>query len=345
MNFLKHLLGKKNCETSTTWNGDMCGFWLVSVDPLVFLVRDYIFFQRSAKLHLMLNDLRQRPIVLFIQLSWNYESEGKAQKHKDNLLHFQKLYPSMVFVFLTNTEGERYAFQKLGVGAEWVHHNTFVDDRIFCPISNMEKRFKAVYDGRMSLFKRHELAAEVASLALITYRIPCAENHAYDLRTQQELAHAHWFNERVEGEYRSLSLPEINAALNQCNVGLCLSAEEGGMLASIQYLLAGLPVVTTASLGGRDVFFDPEYVLTVAASPQAVAQGVDTMIARNLSADKIRLKTIEKMRDHQKRFIQLLKEVGKMRFEDEDWQSQWLEIQQFNTDLWTVDRLRQAIDR
>ena len=33
------------------------------------------------------------------------------------------------------------------------------------------------------------------------------------------------------------------------------------MLASIEYLLAGLPVVSTPSLGGRDHYFDDEYCL------------------------------------------------------------------------------------
>ena len=50
---------------------------------------------------------------------------------------------------------------------------------------------------------------------------------------------------------------EVNNFLNQCKVGIILSEVEGANYASIQYLLAGLPVVSTKSKGGRDVFFDP----------------------------------------------------------------------------------------
>ena len=41
-------------------------------------------------------------------------------------------------------------------------------------------------------------------------------------------------------------------------VGLCLSKSEGAMFASIEYLLCGLPIVSTKSVGGRDIFFTDE---------------------------------------------------------------------------------------
>lgn len=60
------------------------------------------------------------------------------------------------------------------------------------------------------------------------------------------LAHAHWFNH--EGSACEwLDSEELNRCLNQCRLGLCLSAVEGPMYASIEYLLAGLPVVSTES--------------------------------------------------------------------------------------------------
>jgi len=64
------------------------------------------------------------------------------------------------------------------------------------------------------------------------------------------------------------------------------------MFASTEYLLAGLPIVTTASAGGRDVYHDAEYCWTVPADPAAVADAVDHLKARNIPRRYIRERTL-----------------------------------------------------
>ncbi|MFI5322346.1 MAG: hypothetical protein ACHQ6U_02155 [Thermodesulfobacteriota bacterium] len=85
---------------------------------------------------------------------------------------------------------------------------------------------------------------------------------------------AHWFNKPYQKNYRVLTPEEMADALNRCMVGLCLSAEECGMYASVQYMLCGLPVVSTRSKGGRDEFFYDRYVKIVDDDSKAVRKGV-----------------------------------------------------------------------
>ena len=73
------------------------------------------------------------------------------------------------------------------------------------------------------------------------------------------------------------------------------------MYASVQYLLAGLPVVTTASIGGRDEFFDPAYVRWVPDDPEAVALAVDELVALELDPQMIREATLAKVGQHRAR--------------------------------------------
>ncbi len=61
-----------------------------------------------------------------------------------------------------------------------------------------------------------------------------------------------------------------------------LSAEEGSSYASMEYLLAGLGVVSTHSTGGRDVYFDPDYCITCDPTPEAVRDAVAELRARNI---------------------------------------------------------------
>ncbi|WP_164127899.1 glycosyltransferase, partial [Stenotrophomonas maltophilia] len=68
-------------------------------------------------------------------------------------------------------------------------------------------------------------------------------------------------NPIVDGLTARLTPEAVNRVYNQAAVGLCLSAVEGAMCASMEYLMAGLPVVSTPSVGGRDVYFDPDYCI------------------------------------------------------------------------------------
>ncbi len=78
------------------------------------------------------------------------------------------------------------------------------------------------------------------------------------------------------------------------------------MYASTQYLLCGLPVVSTRSEGGRDVFFDPAYVRIVDDDPEAVRAAVHELIALRISPEEIRDRTLARIREHRERLFELI---------------------------------------
>ena len=82
------------------------------------------------------------------------------------------------------------------------------------------------------------------------------------------------------------------------------------MFASAEYLLAGLPVVTTRSRGGRDQFFHPDYVTTVEDTPEAVAAAVLDFKERKLDPFVIRNRTIALFREHRRRLVARLSEIA-----------------------------------
>ena len=78
------------------------------------------------------------------------------------------------------------------------------------------------------------------------------------------------------------------------------------MFASVEYLLAGLPVVSTPSRGGRQHFLDNDYCLTVHPDPRSVAEAVAALRARQIPREYVRQKTLERMRPQRQAFIDLL---------------------------------------
>jgi hypothetical protein len=54
-----------------------------------------------------------------------------------------------------------------GLTTVFCNQNALVDKRIFRPLPGVAKRFDAVYDARLTPYRRHRLAAEVPNLALL----------------------------------------------------------------------------------------------------------------------------------------------------------------------------------
>ena len=92
-----------------------------------------------------------------------------------------------------------------------------------------------------------------------------------------------------------LTPQQVNRAYNQAAVGLCLSAAEGAMCSSMEYMMAGLPVVSTPSLGGRDVYFDPDYCIIAEPEPAAIRRAVEELRDRAIPREEIRARTMAKV--------------------------------------------------
>jgi len=151
-----------------------------------------------------------------------------------------------------------------------------------------EKSYDLVFNSRIKAYKRPELLSEASkqlSLLIITREVKDAEL-IKDLEYKKLLT--------------NITVPEIPPRLNQAKVGVILSAIEGSCQASAEYLLCGLPVVSTKSLGGRSDFYDESNSIICGDSPEEVRDACLEMVRRvdfgEVSAETIRNGFIEKAR-------------------------------------------------
>ena len=225
------------------------------------------------------------------------------------------LNPGHSIVFMCNTEQETELMQSLGEAALFHNKTSSVSEFVFRPLEGVSEEFDAIYNAQLRTWKRHELSLEIERCAFVYYRDNVdpvtRESEEALISRHAEIAPGHVFvNRRNEDGFPTRMSPEeVNLQLNRAAVGLCLSEVEGPMFASTEYLLAGLPVVTTPSNGGRQRYLDDDYCLTVEPDPRLVAEAVSALKARRIPRTYIRQKTLERLQHDRERFIGLLNRI------------------------------------
>ncbi len=243
---------------------------------------------------------------------WSFGDERLLAQTRQLHALMTDMYPLHHYVFLVNDAKEGRLLDGCGLPHYVCHHNAFLDERLFRPLPGVAKTMDAVYTARLSLFKRHALARRIPSWGLVYYYMPGAREPQDDYlrELRRAMPGMRPVNEDPRtGRYRLLSAPEVNKAYNAARVGLCLSENEGGNYATTEYLLSGLPVVSTPSQGGRDVFLDPEVSRIVPPTATAVATAVAELAARRIPPREIRLRTLVRIREMRQDFIRLIEGI------------------------------------
>jgi glycosyltransferase involved in cell wall biosynthesis len=203
-------------------------------------------------------------------------------------------------MFLMNSSTElntaRQLVRVLGLpfSVSFVNEACFRNPEIYHIDHSVEKKYLAVCNSKTALYKRHWLSAKVKNKIFITY--------ATDMERKIDLEQF----EPVE-IFKNVPPDVVVRLLNRCKIGLILSEEEGSCLASMEYLLCGLPVVSTESRGGRSEFYTPENSIIVPPDANEVFAATQLMLRRleNREADPtaIRAGAIRRAQEFQRTFL------------------------------------------
>lgn len=190
----------------------------------------------------------------------------------------EKLLPylnrgQIAVIFAANDECECSLYRAHGLDACVLNHNAFfanTDNHLY----SCAKKYSFIYNAQIVPYKRHHLTSKLGRGVIV---------YAGADKDYLNRLHAGFFeNEFPNGDprresYRRLTFDEISRLCAKSKVGVCLSHTEGAMLASVEYLLAGIPVVSTYGLGGREALFDPRFSRVVQDDPDTIAQAADEL--------------------------------------------------------------------
>lgn len=273
-------------------------------DPIVIYLKRWSLIDDEtdpANVHVnpVVGMLADQEVVWLVTVPWSAEDKHALEQFDALRVAVAAIAPKHRIIIIANTRLEYDMLQRAGFETLLANQNQFADPEVYKPLEQPgERPFDAVYNARFRPYKRHELATSVKRLSLVGYTFGTPEFDAIaDLFDD-----AHFANHR-DGKLRRLTQAEVNVALNQARVGLCLSEVEGAMMAAVEYLLAGLPVVTTPSRGGRDIYFDDRFVRVVEPEPEAVARAVQSFVEEDISPEFIRAETLKKLKAANEEFL------------------------------------------
>ena len=305
---------------------------LISRDPLILWGPSTPPFHAGPGTTLAPYIGNRRAYFLFSP-AWTRERESLVRADLKHLSLLRAAWPEHRHVVLCATRAELELYRSVRQPAILCTANVFVNEHRFTVHPPRERDYDALYNGQLVPFKRHELCVGIERLALIYHRWADPESAGYAQRVHAMLPSATFVNE-LDGEHRNLKEPEILQWLSRAHVGLCLSAEEGQNRSTAEYVLSGLPVVSTPNLGGRNGVLHPSYWIEAAPDPASIAAAVLELKARRVDPHAVRRKALELLAPDRERLMQLVRAIyrneGRPFPEEADWD------QMFRRGTWPV---------
>ncbi len=285
-----------------------------------------------------------RRAYFLIRTIWTRETKQAAERTAASFRGLREQYPEHRHIVLCNTRGEVALLENVGVPAILCSTLAFVDETQFDIVPAEPKRFDAVYNAALVPFKRHNLCVGIPSVALLYHRYHpgTVTEPGYEKRLRALLPQATFANE-LGGEYRLFEPPEVAQWLNRARVGLCLSEAEGAMRAAVEYLLCGLPVVSTPSVGGRDRVLDPAWSRIVDPNPGAIAHAVADMARRAIDPRRIRAGAFDRLRPDRIRLLNLVGTIYRQEGVPFPAAAPWAQI--FRRGTWPWQTIAQLFER
>lgn len=218
--------------------------------------------------------------------------------YKDGVSHYEllKKYTTHTTV-LANSMNDNLYYKIHGINSIYCNQNCWLDSEIF-NIQNTEKTYDLVINANNHEWKNHKLLTNINKeykTLFITY--DSTENDLKQYNPYKII------NE-IPSKY-------VAANLNKAKIGLVLSTKEGSCYASTEYLLCGLPVISTRSVGGRHIWYNDSNSILINNSESELRSAIHTMLNDILSynSKQIRDKCIEKQNTFKRIFVKYLQSL------------------------------------
>lgn len=212
---------------------------------------------------------------VFLQFTWNIEeilNEFPWEIHKKKTgegFNFKKN-----LIFCAPNELCYLTILSKGFSAVLLNHNALLDYELFQFQSNLNRNYTAVINSRPFWWKRVYLCKGINGIAYIKGSDWAKDNTSW----------TEW--KEINFEYLAENIPphEVREIYKKSNMGLILSGytgentqklAEGANYSTGEYLLSGLPVISTPSKGGREFWLNTKNCIIIEPSTLSLEKSIN----------------------------------------------------------------------
>lgn len=269
----------------------MSNFHINGID--IYIMLDF-FLDKSLPPYIINEETIPKKSIIFVTPSW-YNSPKTIRIANSN--------PTYNIVIMANSEEEKKLLQKnVQCDVIFCNQNAFLNENNFNIDYNNEIKYDLVVDSCFTLYKNVNICNKISNTIHIGYIKP---TRPLLIPTFGTLANYDTFN-----RYKKLNKKLICNIYNQSYVAGIFSLEEGACFASTQYLLAGLPVISTKSIGGRDIWYNSNNSIICENNENDCYKcfqiAKEKLINGEFNRINIRNNTVELMNKHRNIFIECL---------------------------------------
>jgi len=211
--------------------------------------------------------------------------------------------PSKFYIWLASEEDIKH-FKNTKFNYFLINRSSFVPLHTFTFDRNIPKQYNLVYNGNLPVngklkkhYKRWDICpTSISDIAVIDGNV---KRHA-NLENRNKNLNKYNINYSYIND-QFLLLTEVARIYQKSKVGIILSLREGGCFASQEYLACGLPVVSTKSISGRNLYYDKYNSIVCEPTKEAVTEVCLEMIRRvennEIDGEKIRNDFIKRMNE------------------------------------------------
>jgi len=243
--------------------------------------------------------------ITLIQFAWNLVSERDINRIKNDIVHM----PNPVLCVADIKIFEIFK-KKFTCGVVLANHNAFMYED-FYQIKNIPKKYNLIVNSSFEIYKRRHLCKKIKNCVHIGY-----------FQTNDYINNKSFFpnngiypnfengKEKNKENFNIIKTDKITEFINESLVGGIFSSEEGACWSSSEYLLCGIPVISTYSHGGRAHWYNEYNSIQCDDNEDSIKNAFDIAI-KNLNngtfnANKIRemhLQEMENQRNNLTNFV------------------------------------------
>jgi hypothetical protein len=229
------------------------------------------------------------------------------------LPNYQNIYNKETHIILANSlEEKEYYENNTEFNVVFGNHNAFIDENEYI-IEDSPKLYNMVINSTFHDYKRTYLARNIPNVVHIGY----SQGSNMYIPDYGHLANFS-NNSRNISDWKHLYPKEIVSIYNSSRIGGIFSHIEGACYSSSEYLLCGLPVLSTSSFGGRDIFYNNYNSVICNDDVDSVKNSFDMMMSNIDKYDKykIREEHIEKMDEIRNNLTYYVKDLIEDKFKE-----------------------------